>query len=204
MRLHPIRYEGVSLARSARSLIDRPMLALPMDSIRPSSLGCLVKALTCSSRMLHSSRLRAAAVKGTLPCSQRSAPLMARSIRGITHGGVRWKRVSRPASGWIAGTIWIAEAPVPIIATRLPRRSAPWSHCAEWKTSPENESSPGMSGIFGSESGPVAETTTSAVSVPRVVSISQRSSPESQRIIRTSWSRRMCGRSPKVSATFSR
>lgn len=65
-------------------------------------------------------------------------------------------------------------------------------------------SSPGTSGTFGSDSGPVADTTTSAVSSPAGVSISQRSSSASQRIIRTSESSRMCGRSPKVSATCSR
>lgn len=48
---------------------------------------------------------------------------MARSARGMTQGGVRWKRVRRETCGWISGTIWMAEAPVPIIATRLPRRS---------------------------------------------------------------------------------
>ncbi len=69
---------------------------------------------------------------------------------------------------------------------------------------PGNSASPGISGIFGSDSGPVAETTTSAVSSPPAVSISQRSPSASQRIIRTSWFSRMCGRSPKVSATCSR
>ena len=65
----------------------------------------------------------ACAVNGSCRCSHRSAPLIARSTRGITHGGVRWKRVSFATFGWMAGTIWMAEAPVPIMATRLPRRS---------------------------------------------------------------------------------
>ncbi len=73
--------------------------------------------------MPHSSPRRAWAVTGSRRWSQRSAPLMARSTRGITQGGVRWKRVSRPTRGWTAGTIWMAEAPVPTTATRLPRRS---------------------------------------------------------------------------------
>ena len=47
----------------------------------------------------------------------------ARSARGMTHGGVRWKRCSRSTAGWICGTNWIAEAPVPTTATRLPVRS---------------------------------------------------------------------------------
>ena len=43
----------------------------------------------------------------------------------MTHGGVRWKTCICPTSGWILGTNWIAEAPVPITATRSP--SSPWS-----------------------------------------------------------------------------
>ena len=50
-----------------------------------------------------------------------------RSGRGMIHGGVRWKRCRRPTRGWICGTNWIAEAPVPITATRLPSRSWSWS-----------------------------------------------------------------------------
>lgn len=62
-----------------------------------------------------------------------------------------------------------------------------------------------MSGIFGSESGPVAETTTSAtIVVPFADSITQFSSSLSHRIMVTSWPSLMCGRSPKVSAIRSR
>jgi hypothetical protein len=61
-----------------------------------------------------------------------------------------------------------------------------------------------ISGIFGSESGPVAETTTSAVSVPPDVSISQRRSSLCQRIVSTSWLKRMWERRRKVSAICSR
>ena len=43
---------------------------------------------------------------------------------GITHGGVRWKRCSRPTRGWISGTTCTAVAPTPISATRLPVRSS--------------------------------------------------------------------------------
>ncbi len=73
--------------------------------------------------MLHSSPRRALAVTGSARCSPRSRGPMARSARGMTQGGVRWKRVRRETRGWISGTIWMAEAPVPTIATRLPRRS---------------------------------------------------------------------------------
>ncbi len=99
------------------------MWPLARLSISPSSFGRLVNALTCISRMPHSSPRRATRVAGTLLCSQRSRPLIRRSARGSTQAGVRWKRVRRSTVGWTAGTIWIAEAPVPIIATRLPRRS---------------------------------------------------------------------------------
>ncbi len=62
-----------------------------------------------------------------------------------------------------------------------------------------------MSGIFGSESGPVAETTTSAVRVrPPLISSFQRSRSASHTIFVTSHPSRMCGRSPKTSATCSR
>ncbi len=111
------------MARRAGSLIERAMLALARDSMRPSWFGRLVKALTWSSRIPHSSPRRAARVKGSWRWSQRSTVVMDRSVRGMTHGGVRWKRVRRSTSGAMAGTIWMAEAPVPIMATRWPRRS---------------------------------------------------------------------------------
>ncbi len=44
----------------------------------------------------------------------------------MIHGGVRWKRWSSPTSGWICGTNWIDEAPVPMTATRSPSRSWSW------------------------------------------------------------------------------
>ncbi len=58
--------------------------------------------------------------------------------RGVTHGGVRWNTVRRPTSGWISGTNWIAEAPVPITATSRPRRSWSWFQRAEWNIVPRN------------------------------------------------------------------
>jgi hypothetical protein len=38
----------------------------------------------------------------------------------MIHGAVRWKTCSCLVSGAIAGTNWIADAPVPIAAIRLP------------------------------------------------------------------------------------
>jgi hypothetical protein len=46
--------------------------------------------------------------------------LIGRSLCGSTHGGVRWNTCSWDTSGWILGTIWMADAPVPMTATRLP------------------------------------------------------------------------------------
>ena len=88
-----------------------------------SSTGRLTNAPTWNSRITHSSPRRALAVAGTVACSHFSGPAMSRSMRGMIHGGVRCTTVSFATSGWMDGTIWMAEAPVPIMATRLPRRS---------------------------------------------------------------------------------
>jgi hypothetical protein len=112
---------------------------------------------------------------------------------------VRWKTCSFATSGWIAGTYWIAEAPVPIEATRLPSSSASWSQRAEWKTGPGKSSRPGISGIFGSVSGPMPATSTRALRVPSDVSSSQWSSrqvADSTAVFSLTWRR-----TPKSSAT---
>ena len=75
-----------------------------------------------------------------------------------------------PAS---SGPIWIADAPVPISATRLPLRSASWFHREEWKISPAKVSMPLMSGRAGSASAPTAPIRTFALNAPLVVSTSQ-------------------------------
>ncbi len=109
------------------------------------------------------------------------------SKRGITQGAVRWNRCSRPTIGWIRGTNWIEEAPVPMTATRSPTRSWPWSHRAEWKLVPRNAAMPGSRGTAGSLSGPAADTRKAALNLPRVVVTSQRAVDASQRASRTSW-----------------
>ncbi len=53
----------------------------------------------------------------------RSVSLISRSGLGMIQGAERWNRYNCPASFWTSGTNWIAEAPVPITATRLPVRS---------------------------------------------------------------------------------
>ncbi len=41
-------------------------------------------------------------------------------VCGMTNGAVRWNTVRCSTSGWMDGTIWIADAPVPTTATRRP------------------------------------------------------------------------------------
>jgi hypothetical protein len=60
--------------------------------------------------------------------------------------------------GWIWGTNWMAEAPVPMTATRSPVRSWSWRQREEWNVVPANRSSPGRSGTDGSDKAPVALT----------------------------------------------
>ena len=51
---------------------------------------------------------------------------------GNIHWAVRWKMSRCSTSGAIVGAIWKPEAPAPIWATRLPERSIPSGHRAEW------------------------------------------------------------------------
>ena len=129
---------------------------------------------------------------------------MARLGCGTIQGAVRWKTWSLPTFGWILGTNWIADAPVPITATRSPSRSCSWSHWAEWKALPSKESRPGRSGTLGSLSGPWAAITTSALSGPLDVSSCQRAWGSSQRADSSSVLKRTCGSTPKRVATSRR
>ena len=65
----------------------------------------------------------ARAVTGAFRNAARIRAGISTSGRGWIHGGVRWKTVSWAACSAICGTNWIADAPVPITATRLPARS---------------------------------------------------------------------------------
>jgi hypothetical protein len=91
----------------------------------------------------------------------------------------------------MAGTIWMAEAPVPMTATRLPVRSASWFQREEWKISPLKPSMPLMSGSEGSHNAPTAETTIFATNSPLLVLTCHRADASSQRAERTSQSK-MC------------
>ena len=121
----------------------------------------------------------------------------------MTQGGDRWYSVRRATSGWIAGTTWTAEAPVPTTATRLPARLSPGGHRDVWNRGPANVASPGTSGALGSASTPGAATTTSAVQSPREVATRQTAAPSSQASRRTSWPSRRWGRTPNPSTTRS-
>ena len=59
-------------------------------------------------------------VNGSVRNSHFSNPVRLRSGFGMIHGGVRWNSASAFTRGAICGTNWIALAPVPITATRLP------------------------------------------------------------------------------------
>src|SRR4051812_49956233 len=105
----------------------------------------------------------------------------------MIHGGVRWKTFSAPTTGAISGTNWIAEAPVPMTATRRPVRSRSWRQVAEWNTGPSKESRPGTSGNDGSDSAPEPRTRTSAVQTPWLVVTTQCCASSSQEASSTSW-----------------
>ena len=92
----------------------------------------------------------------------RSRAGISTSGRGWIHGGVRWNTVSCAACSAISGMNWIADAPVPITATRRPVRSAERSQRAEWNEVPPNDADPGMSGYEGRCSAPAADTTARA------------------------------------------
>ncbi len=135
---------------------------------------------------------------------RRSIPVIGRSRCGITHGGVRWKRSRCSTTGWICGTTWIAEAPVPTTATRRPVRSWSWFQSAVWNVTPSKVSRPGMSGIAGSLRKPGAAIRRSAVNGPCVVSTCQ--TPRSSShcapvIVQSKWMR---SRTPKRSDTSRR
>ena len=77
---------------------------------------------------------------GTRAYSRFMASGIARSGCGMIHGAERWNTVRLRTRGWIAGPIWMADAPVPTMPTRRPSSGVSWSHWAEWNTSPSNAS----------------------------------------------------------------
>jgi len=119
-----------------------------------------------------------------------------------THGADRWKIVMCATFGAIAGTNWIALAPVPITATRFPVGSNCSSQCAEWNIGPLKRSSPGTSGIDARVSWPHAVISTSAsTSSPFAISSRQRPDRSSNVARSTSALKRISGVMPNRSAT---
>ena len=104
----------------------------------------------------------------------------------------------------MAGTIWIAEAPVPITATRLPVSCWPWSHWAEWNTAAPKASRPASSGSFGSDSAPAADTSRFAVTGPAEVSTRHSAHSESQQAERNSTPNRKRSATPDSRAILRR
>ena len=118
-----------------------------------------------------------------------------------TYGAERWNTVIAPTSSTMPGTNWIALAPVPITATRLPASRTSCRQSAEWKAGPANDSAPGSSGTTGLESCPTADTTTSAsYVVPSVVVTCQVPAASSRSQVATSWLVRTSASSPSRSA----
>ena len=58
----------------------------------------------------------------------------------------------------MAGMNWVAEAPVPITATRLPASGSAWFQRDEWKAAPAKLSMPSILGSAGRPSRPMALT----------------------------------------------
>ena len=113
--------------------------------------------------------------------------------------------MTRAAVPAMAGTICIALAPVPMIATRLPVTSRSAGQRAEWKIGPVKSPSPGRSGTFGRFSCPTAVITAlaSSVSPPAVVTV-QRCRASSQTAVVTSVPKRITFRRSWSSATSRR
>ena len=90
---------------------------------------------------------------------------------------------SSPATGAMAGTIWLALAPVPITPTRLPVRSTLWSQLAECIHGPAKVSRPSMSGSLATRRMPSAAITASAVIWLVEPSAWRRSSVQPRRLV---------------------
>ena len=127
------------------------------------------------------------------------------SMRGVIQIGERWNTVSCSTSCAIAGTYWIALAPVPIDATRSPASGLLWSQRAEWNVRPRKRSAPGISGIDGTLSMPRPLTSTSAWNVsPDSARSSHRRSLSCHVASTTAVFVRTCGRTPNWSVQRSR
>ena len=72
------------------------------------------------------------------------SPAFPAHLPGASH---RWKTVRCSTMGAMSWMTWTPDAPVPMTPTRFPARSTPLAgHEPVWRTSPLNESRPGMLG----------------------------------------------------------
>ena len=84
---------------------------------------------------------------------------MALLRNGVHQLGVRWKTVRCPTVLAISVMACTPDAPVPMIATRLPaKETGRCGHSPVCQDSPLKVSTPGMVGIVGDDSGPMAVT----------------------------------------------
>ena len=78
---------------------------------------------------------------------------------GVHQLGVRWNTVSSPTVLAISVMACTPDAPVPITATFLPAKLTGWcGHRPVCQDSPLKSSMPGMVGMVGDDSGPIAVT----------------------------------------------
>ncbi len=166
IRLQPGFSAGATASRRAWSLMPRRMFQRPILVARDwaASPWARTRNTRCSTARLTNPRIAFWAA-GTLRSTRRSIGEKVRSTRGSTHDGVRWKTLMWATSSTMVGMICTAEAPVPMMPTRVPVRSRSGCHRAEWKAGPAKVSTPGMAGMMGRDRGPTPLTTTSASSV---------------------------------------
>ena len=96
---------------------------------------------------------------------------------GPSRAGVRWNTSSSATSGAISGMTWMALAPVPMTATRLPVRSTSWRHRAGGTTGPRTSRRPGSRGMCGRLSCPTALITASTTTVSSPSGAAQHDGP---------------------------
>ncbi len=85
---------------------------------------------------------------------------------GSVQGALRWNTLILAARPAMAGTSWMALAPVPITPIRLASTDSSESQRAVCKAVPAKLSAPGRAGTLGRLSCPTAGTRTSATTSP--------------------------------------
>ena len=122
IRLQPGSMSGVTASRSAGSEMPCRMFQRPsfltrstvagswasIGKTRFSTVQWMVERITCWA-------------PGTWRSTRRAKGPKVHSGRGMIQAGVRWKTVRCRQLPAISGTIWTADAPVPMIPIRLSR-----------------------------------------------------------------------------------